>query len=832
MKRFLALLLTLVLVGTMIPTSYARKTEAVELTAADYQKVDAVFDRIDDTEDVHEKRNASETQLADAAQAVVLASENYVEGSLVRNGNAFTWMTDEGIRCAYNPRMRDIQKNVAETGDDAVYNEPVSTRGGWPAGNQVYLIGPYYGYDSDFTDQYKNEAKDIAKAIGDTDGYTLYSGKSATVDKVAEAVSKGAVVIFDSHGTTDYENGYDYVSGATSSYLCLTSTTGLTSKDYDDGALYYSDGIYINGATIANHMQSDSPNGFVWMALCLGMATDTLCQPLREKGVEVVYGYSQSVSFDGDYLYEETFWDNMRKGATVAEAVADMKNTWGNWDWSTKIASYYGYNDGYSTISEARKDYVAFPIVVSDEDTHPGQRKGSFYGADSLQTVKSTYTLFSQYAITASSNDTSCGTVTVSGNTITATPREGYYAKDYTLLSGEALVSQDGNTFVIRAEADCAIQINFAPKEMTSIILIGVDVTVQSGYLGEPMTLPVAKAPKGCTFVGWTQEPLPQDTTIKPAYFTDSFVPTESSMLYALYSYVEAGSNTGTGDYVKVTETPEDWSGEYLIVYEAAGYIFNGNLAIYDMVNNYRSVTIQNNTISQPAGEGYSFTIEKFGMGYSIRGASGNYIGNPGNSNALVTDSMPMDNRISLDANGNVNIIGQGGAYLRFNNTAGQNRFRYYKSSTYQNQKPVALYVKDGTFGTVYYTSTGMLTCQHENAEVTGFVAATCTTPGYTGDTICPDCGEQIAVGQVTEQLHTNSGSICGVCGALDHPGNMNEDAMLSDADAVYLLRHVLFPSDFPIWRNGDITGDGFLTDADAVYLLRHVLFPGDFPIQ
>lgn len=835
MKRLLALLLVLALVGTVIPTGYAGEAESAELTAADYAQVDAVFDRIDATETVHQTRNTSETQLANAAEVVVLTSESYVEGSLVRNGNAFTWMTDAGIRCTYNPHLRDLQERMTPAeggGDDGIYNEPVNTRGGWPAGDQVYLVGPYYGYDDAFTDQYKTQAEEIASALGDTDGYTLYSGKSATVDKVAEAVSKGAVVIFDSHGITDYERGDDFVTGATSSYLCLTSTTGLTTQDYDDGALYYSDGICINGATIANHMQSNSPGGFLWMAMCLGMATDTLCQPLREMGVEVVYGYSQSVSFDGDYLFAGTFWDNMCKGATVADAIADMKNTWGNWDWSTKIASYYGSYDGYSTISAARKDYIAFPVVVSDEDTHPGQRKGSNYGADALQTVSSTYTLFIQYGIGAVPNDPNLGVVTVNGNTITATPAEGYYTKDYTLVSGKAVVTQNGNTFTVRAESDCEIQINFAPKELGTVTFAGGDVPPKTGYLGDAMSLPAAEAPEGFTFVGWTEQPLEEDTTQKPACYTDSFVPTASVTLYALYSYTEDGTETGTGDYIKVTETPEDWSGEYLIVYEAAWYVFNGNLAVYDTVNNYRFVTIWGNTISQQAGAGYAFTIEKYGSGYSIRGANGNYIGNLTNSNSLVTDSTPMVNKISLDANGNANIVGQGGAYLRFNNTSGQDRFRYYKSSTYQNQQPVALYVKDGTFGTVYYTSSVSTACRHENGEVTGQVAATCTTPGYTGDTVCPDCGEQIVLGEVVEQFHTNSGGICPVCGALDHPGNMNEDHALSDADAVYLLRYTLFPDEYLIMRNGDFTGDGVVTDADAIYLLRHTLFPESYPIR
>jgi len=405
-KRSLALALALVMLLGLLPAGSVRAAEetAAIPTEAAYAEVDAIFDLIDAAEAAPAKKSATLAEKTEAAMALVMASESYVDGSLEQSGICFTWWTDDGIRCIYNPRMRQLQKNMTpETGIDAIVNEPVATKGGVPAGNQVYLVGPYYGYDNSFTNQYKNEARQVAQAIGDTDGYTLYSGQAATIDKVAQAVQSGAVVFFDSHGATDYQNEYDEydcITGASGSWLCLTSKTGLTDQDYDDGAAYDGENVFVNGDVIANHMTADSPNGLLWMAICYGMGTDTMYKPLREKGVEVVYGYSESVTFAGDYLYEETFWGEMRQGKTVAEAVATMKATWGDWDWSTKIAMEYGYYNGYATLSAARADFAAFPWVVSSEDTHPGQRSGSSYGADSLQTVTSTYSLGEISAVT------------------------------------------------------------------------------------------------------------------------------------------------------------------------------------------------------------------------------------------------------------------------------------------------------------------------------------------------------------------------------------------------------------------------------------------------
>ena len=400
-KRVLALVLALAVLCSLLPAGTvwaAEETAGQVLTQADYAEADLVFDLIEAAESAPATKDATQAQKTKAAMDVVKASDSYVEGSLEQSGNSFTWQTDSGIRCIYSPRMNKIRSEMnPENSIDEIVNEPQSVKGGTPSGKDVYLVGPFYGSDENFTNQYKKEARRVAAAMGDTDGYTLYSGTAATIDKVAEAVSNGAVVFFDSHGITDYENPsdeYDLVTGATSSYMWLSTADGLTTEDYDSEAAYYQDGeAIVNGQAIANHMTKNSPSGLLWMAICLGMATDGMYAPLRNKGVEVVYGYSESVTFDGDYLYEETFWDEMIQGKTVKDSIATMKSTWGNWDWSTQMAEYYGYSDGYATIEDARYDFMAFPVVVSDEDSWPGQRTSSSYGADSLQTVKSTYTL-------------------------------------------------------------------------------------------------------------------------------------------------------------------------------------------------------------------------------------------------------------------------------------------------------------------------------------------------------------------------------------------------------------------------------------------------------
>lgn len=63
-------------------------------------------------------------------------------------------------------------------------------------------------------------------------------------------------------------------------------------------------------------------------------------------------------------------------------------------------------------------------------------------------------------------------------------------------------------------------------------------------------------------------------------------------------------------------------------------------------------------------------------------------------------------------------------------------------------------------------------------------------------------------------------------------PGDANGNETVNKDDAIYLLRHVLFPEKYPIAVSGDVNGDGSVTKDDAIYLLRHVLFPEKYPLS
>ena len=452
-KKLVALLLVLALAISLVPAVFATDDAAV----ADMSAVDEVWDEINAMTDAAQTKNeATDAQtLARNAAEIVEASDTYVEGSLQWNGNgAFVWQTTAGVSCMYNEQVRSADSRrlvggelAQKAGWDDVENYDTITAsmitgrygmtkaanniyykdysGGNSSAQTIYLFGPYYGLDSNFTDCYLQQAQLMADKIDAK--LWLFAASAATPDAIAKAMQDSKFVLVDSHGTTDYFNqnfsypissmmyvSYDEVidctSRANTSYICLnlTDNSAVTSADRTQvsgqygtytHAVYLGDGEWgIDGTVIANHMTGNSSGGFAWIGVCLGMATDGLEKPLLAKGVGGVYGYSQSITFAGDWIYLDAFTQQMISGRSVARSVATMKASYGNWDpvyryyYTTpatfngqRITAYdyihqpvsvSGWTGPYTpTLTMLQRDRIAFPIVASKNDVYPGQGK-------------------------------------------------------------------------------------------------------------------------------------------------------------------------------------------------------------------------------------------------------------------------------------------------------------------------------------------------------------------------------------------------------------------------------------------------------------------------
>ena len=204
----------------------------------------------------------------------------------------------------------------------------------------------------------------------------------------------------------------------------------------------------------------------------------------------------------------------------------------------------------------------------------------------------------------------------------------------------------------------------------------------------------------GFTWVGWSEDEVAGEVDEMPTIIT-SYTPEagESSLtLYGIYSRVD-DSDPNYGKYVKATAVAE---GDYLIVCEIENLAFDGSLETLDASGNTQAVAITDGALTLEDAEDYVFTIAEVTDGYSIKAASGKYIGHGSDANGLTASASALVNTISI-TDGNADIVGAGGAYLRYNATSGQDRFRYFKSSTYSSQKAIQLYKKN--VGSTVYTS-------------------------------------------------------------------------------------------------------------------------------
>jgi hypothetical protein len=203
------------------------------------------------------------------------------------------------------------------------------------------------------------------------------------------------------------------------------------------------------------------------------------------------------------------------------------------------------------------------------------------------------------------------------------------------------------------------------------------------------------------TFRGWTTDP---DVVTNLLGAGSLYTMSHDETFYAVY-YQHVTGIEAEKHYAKVTRELSDWSGDYLIVYEDEALAFNGGLDPLDGSGNTVPVTISNRIITATETiNAAKFTIAAVDGGYSIKSASGKYIGRNANENGLdESGTTAYVNCISYNENeGEIDIVGTGGAYMRFNSASNQNRFRYYNSDSYTGQRSIQLYKYVGGVNNLY----------------------------------------------------------------------------------------------------------------------------------
>lgn len=274
---------------------------------------------------------------------------------------------------------------------------------------------------------------------------------------------------------------------------------------------------------------------------------------------------------------------------------------------------------------------------------------------------------------------------------------------------------------------------------------------------------------------------------------------------------VKAAATGETKTYTKVTTAPTDWSGKYLIVYEKSeteGYAFNGVDA--SKGGSYKSLTIADNKIVSNDSEIVEFVIEVSGSGYSILISGGTnkgkYLAKAQDKNGIDFSQNAAVNSINIDANG-VNIIGSGKARLRFNAGTNDDRFRYYKSTTYTAQQPIQLYKLEEASEHVHaYNDTWSSDNEYHwhqcinDSKCTVVDSKAAHTPdttvsAYTKGTDtanhyfkCATCGEEYSVAHSSDTYHLTEDKSqhyqkCDVCNAEFNKGEHHVTAWTDTTD-------------------------------------------------
>ena len=194
-----------------------------------------------------------------------------------------------------------------------------------------------------------------------------------------------------------------------------------------------------------------------------------------------------------------------------------------------------------------------------------------------------------------------------------------------------------------------------------------------------------------------------------------------------------------------------------------------------------------------------------------------------------------------MDVNGSVTAIGaiyttKGGANICSSNGTGkyvqqgtpgtETVTHQYNASSKDisiSITPAKLHNADGSYtetktakagDTIHYVSGvwGVTTCAHANTEVRNAKEATCTEPGYTGDTYCKDCGEKIGTGTaIPAKGHTEviDEAVAATCTT---PGK-TEGKHCSVCNEILVAQEVI-PAKGHSWDKGVITTSPTCSDA------------------
>ena len=342
------------------------------------------------------------------------------------------------------------------------------------------------------------------------------------------------------------------------------------------------------------------------------------------------------------------------------------------------------------------------PTTVEAPTFSPGE--GTYNSAQTVTISSATSGASIYYTTDNTTPSTSNGTQLTNGGSVTIS--SSCTLKAVAVLSGTTSSVTSG-TYTINLPASVEAPVfSVGTGTYTSVQNVTITSATSGAVIyyttdGSTPTTSSASLTNGATIT------ISSSCTLKAiAYYNNA----SSTVTSATYTINISGGGSGSARYEKITSTSELTSGgQYLIVYEDGNVAFNGSLSTLDAASNNFAVTIESgspNYIEATTDiDNKSFTITASGNDYTIQSASGYYVGRTANSNGMNTNTTTQyTNTIDFNTAGYANIVGSGGAYMRYNSNNDQKRFRYFTSSTYGGQKAVYLYKRVTTGGSATET--------------------------------------------------------------------------------------------------------------------------------
>ena len=374
------------------------------------------------------------------------------------------------------------------------------------------------------------------------------------------------------------------------------------------------------------------------------------------------------------------------------------------------------------------------------------------------------YTNDVTFRVTAESNNTAYGTVSVSGTKITASPKDGYYVSDAQVTSGTATVSISGNTISVSPSSDCTVKVIFAPKPQFTISFssCGAAAGSKTAYIQDTIQLPttVSNTPDGWTFVGWAEQQI-AETSTAPSFFAPGadYVVSANATLYALFTRTEGSDEI---IYEIVADPITDWTGSYVITCgkDASLYALKGLSGNTSYESSSAGGTVAfastgmtlDGTALRNVSSAYVFTAAPSGTGWTLKNdATGTWLGSYSSylySRSTMStsyciwdleyDTYNICMKVSNAASSRYPYLVKGSSYFVINSGYTTNKTQFWKKTT---------------ASTTFYNTDPIIQTHTHTLSLTPATAPTCTEAGNIAYYTCSGCGKLFSDAQGENEI-------------------------------------------------------------------------------